>query len=111
MSAAGADTYFGEKRSITQSGRKKRNVATRSTPTSTQVQRVRNHRMVAAANTSEATVPVTQTITTSVHEPSPISSNWGLKMKTNGSTVVRRLYQVACHPVAFGSSPDIAAAA
>ena len=32
-------------------------------------------------------------------------------MKTNGSTVVRRLYQVACQPVAFGSSPEIAAAA
>ena len=35
----------------------------------------------------------------------------GLKMNTNGSSAVRKLYHVACRPVRFGSSPEIAAAA
>ena len=98
-------------RSITQSGRKNRNVASSRRPTSSQLQRVRNQRIVAAAKSSDATVPVMQTTTTSIHECTPMKSICGLKMNTNGSTVVRRLYQVACRPVRFGSSPEIAAAA
>src|SRR5688500_430068 len=111
MSVAGALTYFAENWSITQSGRKNRKVASSSTTTSSQLQRVRNQRIVAAANSREAMTPLTHTSTTSAQEPRPISSSCGLKMNTTGSTVVRRLYQVACQPVALGSSPEIAAAA
>ena len=96
---------------MTQSGRKNRNVASSSSTTSSALQRVRNQPIVAAANSSDATMALTQTTTSSTHEPMPISSSCGLKMKTNGSTAVRKLYQVACQPVAFGSSPEIAAAA
>ncbi|MNI41435.1 hypothetical protein D3C73_956880 [compost metagenome] len=56
MSVAGRLSYCGAKWSMNQSGRNSMKVASSSTPTSAQVQRVRNHRMVAAANVSDAKV-------------------------------------------------------
>jgi hypothetical protein len=72
---------------------------------------VRNQSIVAAAKSSDATVALTHTITTSTHVATPIKRICGLKMNTNGSNAVRKLYHVACQPVLFGSAPEIAAAA
>ena len=75
------------------------------------LQRVRNQAIVAAAKRSAATVAVTVTSATSHHEWTPMNRSCGLKTNTNGSTAVRKLYHVACQPVALGSSPEMAAAA
>ena len=63
---------------------------------------VRNQSIVAAAKSSDATVALMHTITTSTHVATPMSRSCGLKMNTNGSNAVRKLYHVACQPVLIG---------